>query len=130
MNSVRSNNLSLNYQRLTPLGCKDKGIRTFFGVNSIPFSTFKIRFKLKFTWVLTFHRNLLNLSWIVKKISQYFYQNKRVINIFSANCKILSKSEAYPIQGKKNKKLEIFLENFIVGSEEMYNLRLAEMRPV
>jgi len=42
----------------------------------------------------------------------------------------LSKSEAYPIQGKKNKKLEIFLENFIVGSEEMYNLRLAEMRPV
>ena len=65
MNSVRSNNLSLNYQRLTPLGCKDKGIRTFFGVNSLSVSTFKIRFKLKFTGVLTFN---INLNCSVKKI--------------------------------------------------------------
>ena len=30
MNSVRLNNLSLKYQRLTPFGCKDIGIRNFF----------------------------------------------------------------------------------------------------
>ena len=29
MNSVGSNNLSLKYQRLTPSGCKDIGIRKF-----------------------------------------------------------------------------------------------------
>ena len=29
MNSVRSNNLSLKYQRSTTLGCKDIGIRKF-----------------------------------------------------------------------------------------------------
>ena len=29
MNSVRSNNLSLKYQRVTPSGCKDIGIRKF-----------------------------------------------------------------------------------------------------
>ena len=29
MNSVKLNNLSLKYQRFTPLGCKDIGIRIF-----------------------------------------------------------------------------------------------------
>jgi len=39
MNSVRSNSLSLKYQRFTSSGCKDKGIRKFEFVaeNSIPF---------------------------------------------------------------------------------------------
>ena len=29
MNSVRSNNLTLKYQKFTPLGCKDRRINTF-----------------------------------------------------------------------------------------------------
>ena len=29
MNSVRSNDLNLKYQRITPTGCKDTGIEKF-----------------------------------------------------------------------------------------------------
>ena len=36
MNSVRSNNLSLKYQRFTPQGCKDIGIRKFEWQRLIP----------------------------------------------------------------------------------------------
>ena len=76
--SVGSNNLSLNYQRLTPLDCKDKVIRKFkfFSLDPISFSTFKIRFKLKFTWVLTFHRNFLKhkLKW---KENQFFNSKQK-----------------------------------------------------
>ena len=35
MNSVRSNNLSLKYQRFTPSGCNDVGIRKFDFVQEV-----------------------------------------------------------------------------------------------
>ena len=37
MVSVRSNNLSFKYQKFTPSGCKDKGIRIVRGKVSFPF---------------------------------------------------------------------------------------------
>ena len=36
MISIRSNHISLKYQRFTPSGCKDIGNRKVFGKNSIP----------------------------------------------------------------------------------------------
>jgi len=41
MNSVRSNNLSLKYQRFTPTGRKDLGIRKFEFVAKSQFLYFK-----------------------------------------------------------------------------------------
>ena len=37
MNSMRSNNISLKYQRFTTSGCKDLGIRKISDKDSIPF---------------------------------------------------------------------------------------------
>ena len=37
MNIVRSNKISLKYQRFTQSGCKDKGVRIFVGVANTQF---------------------------------------------------------------------------------------------
>ena len=41
MNSVRSTNLSLNYQKFTPSGCKDIGLRKYEFVAKTRFFLFK-----------------------------------------------------------------------------------------
>ena len=50
MNPDRSNNLSLKYQRFTPLGCKDIGIRKFKFVSKTQFLCFYFKKKERFVY--------------------------------------------------------------------------------
>ena len=51
MNYVRSNNLSLKYQRFTPSGCKDTGIGKFEFVAKTQFLSRKYDFKFFYIFV-------------------------------------------------------------------------------
>ena len=70
MNSVGSNNVSLKYQRPTPFGCKDIGIRKFEFVAKTQFlypRNIQLRFKMKFLEFVF----LLKLGWRICKTVEY-----------------------------------------------------------
>ena len=70
MNSVRSNNVSLKYQRFEPSGCKDIGFENFEFVAKTKFLYSKHTFKTCLFFSIPLNKRI---KLGLKNISQFFF---------------------------------------------------------